>query len=137
MTGAEVEGVEDDGSALLDLDHQTGVAALRAFDQGQVHVEKEAQGEQAQPGQAHARIGGADHIAGVQADLAQDERGLGLVVAAHLDTFQHVAGFEARIGRKLRQRRRLARIRRLPPHWRVSAGGKRWTADHKHDESKG
>ena len=115
MARAEVEGVEDDGSALLDLDHQTGVAALRAFDQGQVHVEKEPQGEQAQPGQTHARIVGADHIAGVQADLAQNKRGLGLVVAAHLDAFQRVAGFEARIGRKLRQRRP-ACIRRLPPH---------------------
>ena len=47
LTRAQIDCVEDDGSALLDLDHQAGLATLHALDQGQVHVEEEAEGERA------------------------------------------------------------------------------------------
>jgi hypothetical protein len=133
-----IERVEDDGSALLDLDDQAGLAALGALDQGQVHVEKEAKRQQAQARQAHARIVGADHIARCASPTSRKMSAvLVLLVAAHLDAFELVGRFEGWVGRKLRQRRCLGRVRRFPLGWRFIPNGKRWTANREHDESKG
>ena len=94
VAGAQVDGIEDDGAAFLDLDDQHRSPAALALDHGQACVEKIAQRQQAQPRPLHTCIVGGDRVAGRKSRFAQDEVRAGLAVAAHLDALDGVAGDE-------------------------------------------
>src|SRR5207249_3710726 len=92
VAAAEPQVIDEHRAALADLDDQDGAAALAAALQAQPRLGEVAERQQAEARALDARVVGGDHVAALDQERAAHLGGGGLLVAAHVDALDDVAG---------------------------------------------